>query len=211
MSLTAKLHAQNESKNMLSHPFYRDWMEGKLTMNQLRNYSIGYIPFVDAFPRMVSATHSLCDDAKGRRVLLENLMDEEGVTHSAPHPQLWRDFAAGIGADTQKNELESDLHETFLNLCRSSYEEGLGALYAYEHQIPQIAEAKIKGLADNYGITDEATLKFFAVHQKADVYHSQACAELIDAMSAEQGEKVLAAAKKASDALWDFLSKAHVH
>ncbi len=57
---------------------------------------------------------------------------------------------------------------------------GLGALYAYESQFPGVASAKIEGLIDRYGIEDEETLRFFRVHESADVEHSAVCRALLD-------------------------------
>ncbi|HEU0118820.1 MAG TPA: pyrroloquinoline quinone biosynthesis protein PqqC, partial [Alphaproteobacteria bacterium] len=77
--------------HLLSHPFYQAWTEGKLTQPQLQEYAVQYKPFVEAFPRFVSALHSNCENEAAREEILENLMDEEGKTgRSAPHPQLWR-------------------------------------------------------------------------------------------------------------------------
>lgn len=210
MTLIQKIKAVIESKHMLGHPFYRDWMEGKLSITQLQNYAAQYMPFVEAFPRYVSATHSLCEDAEARKMLLENLMDEEGKTHSEPHPKLWKDFQSGLGKTTDQTlEYSTKLRDTFLDLSRSSFEESICALYAYESQIPEIARAKIEGLKKNYGIDDEKTLKFFQVHEKADVYHSKACEKIIESISPEHEEKALRAVEKSTSALWDFLSAAH--
>ena len=66
---------------------------------------------------------------------------------------------------------------------------GLGALYAYESQFPGVASAKIEGLIDRYGIDDEETLRFFRVHESADVEHSEVCRDLLDRLpEAEQAE-----------------------
>jgi pyrroloquinoline quinone (PQQ) biosynthesis protein C len=46
----------------------------------LQNYAVQYKPFVEAFPRFVSALHSHCEDETARLEILENLMDEEGKT-----------------------------------------------------------------------------------------------------------------------------------
>lgn len=213
MDLLSKIHNEIKNKHMLLHPFYQDWMKGQLSERQLQNYARQYQPFVDAFPQFVSSTHSLCESQSARKVLLENLMDEEGLGHSPPHPELWRHFADGIGADLANepniNDKAQDLKNTYLHLCRSSYEEGLCALYAYEYQIPEIAKAKIEGLAQHYQISDQRTTQFFSVHQEADVFHSQACAQLINVIDDNKVEACVLAAKKATAALWDFLSEAH--
>jgi len=214
LQLLQRIQAEIQSKHMLSHPFYQDWMAGTLTQGQLQNYAVQYLPFVDSFPRFVSATHSLCDSAEGRALLLENLMDEEGKGHSTAHPELWRNFCSGIGSSIAANPVYGEkavqLRDQFMALSRSSYAEGLSALYAYESQIPEIAKAKIKGLADNYQVSDLKTTEFFRVHEKADVYHSKACAGLIGQIKPEDADAAVAAARKATTALWDFLTEVHV-
>lgn len=198
--------------HLLSHPFYQAWTEGKLSQQQLQEYAVQYKPFVEAFPRFVSALHSNCEDETARAEILENLMDEEGKTgHSAPHPQLWRDFMAGLGAQDGANYGDAALKtkETFLKFCRASYEEGLCALYAYEYQTPAISKTKIEGLKKFYGLTDPRCFEFFRVHEMADVYHSQTCEKLIDAIPANKQATALQAARTAAQSLWNFLSEAY--
>ncbi len=213
MQLLAEVRKVIESKKMLDNPFYQAWMTGSLTMAQLQNYATQYVPFVEAFPRFVSATHSLCNSPKARQMLVENLMDEEGLRNSPPHPELWQGFAAGIGADPQSAapimEKAQALQETFFALSQSSYEEGLCALYAYESQIPEVSKAKIEGLARNYGISDAGTVRFFSLHQEADVFHSRACEQMINEIPPESYDKALAATQRATEAIWDFLTEAH--
>ena len=49
----------------------------------------------------------------------------------------------------------------FLQKARSSYAEGLASLYTYERQIPEIAETKIRGLKNHYGVTSKEGLRIF--------------------------------------------------
>ena len=215
MNLTEKIHHHIKDKNMLEHPFYQDWMEGKLSRKQLQNYGEQYIPFTDDFPRFVSAIHSRCESLDDRRVLLENLADEEGLDRKGPgpHQHLWRDFIDGMGGNAKKKggfAVKSlALRETYKKLCESSYEEGLCALYVYEHQIPKIARLKVEGLARFYGVEDKKSVRFFTVHQKADVAHAKACGKLMDRIEEDKREPALKAAVAAADALWDFLTEAH--
>ncbi len=51
---------------------------------------------------------------------------------------------------------------------------GVAAVYAYEAQVPRVAQAKIDGLRANYGIEDRPALSFFEVHAALDVEHSAA-------------------------------------
>src|SRR5690554_3786208 len=97
---SAAIDAAIAERSMLSHPFYQAWEEGTLTREALRDYSKQYFHHVEAFPRAVSAVHSNCPDAKGRRLLAENLAEEEGVEAGKDdHAALWLGFAAALGAD----------------------------------------------------------------------------------------------------------------
>jgi len=212
MSFSAQLQESIRDLHLLSHPFYQAWTEGKLAKEELQEYAVQYKPFVEAFPRFVSALHSNCENETARAEILENLMDEEGKTgRSAPHPQLWRDFMDGLGAKDHGSYGNAALKtkDTFMNLCRSSYEEGLCALYAYEYQTPAISKTKTDGLKTFYGLNDPRCLEFFNVHEMADVYHSQSCAKMIDAIPADKQAVALQAARGAAQSLWDFLSEAY--
>ena len=198
---------------MLSHPFYQAWTEGRLPLDTLRAYARQYFHHVEAFPRAVSAVHSACPDRDGRRMLAENLAEEEGLeTGKQDHAGLWLMFAAGIGETedaVRAQELNAEtqaLIDTFRRLSRRSYASGLGALYAYESQFPAVASAKIEGLIDRYGIRNEETLRFFRVHESADVEHSSVCRSLLDRLPEEEQAEAVAAGEELAGALWNFLS-----
>ena len=198
---------------MLKHPFYQAWTEGRLSLEDLRAYARQYFHHVEAFPRAVSAVHSACPDGDGRRMLAENLAEEEGIeAGKQDHASLWLMFASGLGEGesavrTQELNVETQaLIDTFRKLSRQSYAAGLGALYAYESQFPGVASAKIGGLIDRYGISDEETLRFFRVHEYADVEHSSVCRDLLDRLSEDERTEAVAAGEELAQALWNFLS-----
>jgi pyrroloquinoline-quinone synthase len=201
------------NRAMLSHPFYQAWTEGRLPIETLRAYARQYFHHVEAFPRAVSAVHSACPDRDGRRMLAENLAEEEGIeAGKQDHASLWLMFASGLGESENAvraqylNGETRALIDTFRRLSRQSYAAGLGALYAYESQFPGVASAKIEGLIERYGIKDEETLRFFRVHESADVEHSAVCRELLDRLSDDEREEAVAAGEELAGALWNFLS-----
>jgi len=207
------IDAKVAERAMLKHPFYQAWTDGSLPLDALRAYSRQYFHHVEAFPRAVSAVHSNCPDRDGRKMLAENLSEEEGVeAGKQDHSSLWLMFAAGLGeseAAVRGQELNAEtqaLIDTFRSLSRRSYAAGLGALYAYESQFPAVASAKIEGLVDRYGIDDEETLRFFRVHQSADVEHSSVCRTLLDRLPDEDKTEAVAAGEELAGALWTFLS-----
>ena len=213
MTTSSLIDSKVAERAMLKHPFYQAWTEGRLPLDTLRDYARQYFHHVEAFPRAVSAVHSACPDRDGRRMLAENLAEEEGVeAGKQDHATLWLMFAAGLGEDEravrgQALNLETQaLIETFRKLSRQSYAAGLGALYAYESQFPGVAAAKIEGLIDRYGIQDEPTLRFFRVHETADVEHSSVCSDLLDRLSKPERAEAVAAGEELAGALWTFLS-----
>ena len=212
-STSTRIDSKVAERAMLSHPFYQAWTEGRLPLDTLRTYARQYFHHVEAFPRAVSAVHSACPDRDGRRMLAENLAEEEGIeAGKQDHASLWMMFACGLGESEeavrgqQLNAETQALIDTFRKLSRQSYAAGLGALYAYESQFPLVAAAKIQGLIDRYGIADEETLRFFKVHQTADVEHSAVCRELLDRLPEAEKAEAVAAGEKLARALWNFLS-----
>jgi pyrroloquinoline-quinone synthase len=212
-STSSLLDRKVAERAMLDHPFYQAWTEGRLPLDTLRAYARQYFHHVEAFPRAVSAVHSSCDDRDGRRMLAANLAEEEGLdAGKQDHASLWLMFAFGLGeseAAVRAQSLNAEtraLIEIFRKLSRQSYAAGLGALYAYESQFPGVARAKIEGLIERYGIDDEETLRFFRVHESADVEHSAVCRALLDRLPADEQGEAIATGEELARALWTFLS-----
>ena len=210
--LIAALDRIVAQRSLLEHPFYQEWSAGTLPLPRLRNYAAQYYRHVAAFPRYLSAIHSQCENLEVRQALLENLIDEERGPDN--HPELWLRFADGLGVsrdrvfDAQPLPGTLKLVDTFTGLCRDNpLEAGLAALYVYESQFPAVAAAKIDGLKRFYSITDDRSLSFFTTHQKADVYHAQATAVLLERLCTTQAATIRAtqAADTALSALWGML------
>ncbi len=205
-----KLNKKLDQYHLLNHPFYKSWNEGKLTREIIKDYAEQYYQHVKAFPRYISATHSICEDIEKRKILLENLQDEENP--NADHPKLWKNFALAMGADPDKIEnikrewFTNDMIENFFHQARKSYAEGLASLYTYERQIPEIAETKIRGLKKFYGVKSKQGLEFFEAHKAADVIHRKECEKLLDALTEEEKDKAEKASVLTARYLWNFLS-----
>jgi pyrroloquinoline-quinone synthase len=61
-------------------------------------------------------------------------------------------------------------------------------------------------LVERYDVTEAATLKFFQVHEYADVEHSDVCRELLDALPEADRAEAHAAACELAEALRTFLT-----
>lgn len=199
-----------EEKSLLKHPFYRAWQAGELSREDLKAYAAAYYPHVAAFPRYVSATHAATESLKVRQMLLENLVEEERGPEN--HPELWLRFAEGLGA--QREEITGaeprpktqDCVDAFRRMSDDSLR-GLAALYGYESQIPAVSRTKIEGLERFYGVTAPDAVKFFKVHEEADVWHSAEEREalLAEARTPAQRAAVVGAVRDACDAVWGLL------
>lgn len=193
--------------HLLKHKFYQAWSQGTLDKDILKHYASQYYHQVKSFPRFISRVHTGCPEIDARKVLLENLVDEE--IHGTDHPTLWMNFAEGLGATREAVLNDNPLEEThamvekFYELANRDWRDGLCALYAYESQVPDVSASKIAGLKEFYGINDDKTLEFFTAHQQYDVGHSNQVATLIEKYVEPEFAKK--ATREAAQSLWGFL------
>lgn len=203
------LHSRLDAWHLLKHDFYQQWTAGTLPKDVLGVYAREYYRHVAAFPRYISGLHRLCPSLPQRQVLLENLVEEEqGDTN---HPELWLRFAEALGVPREDCSRDAALPETraleegYFTLTASDYATGLGALYAYERQTPEVSASKIEGLVTHYNITDDQALAFFEVHKGADVWHREAVAGLLEALDPAGQKRAAEGAEQGARLLWQFL------
>lgn len=200
-------------RHLLKHPFYQAWVNGGLELSAIKEYAAQYYHHVCAFPRYVSGIHSNCEDLYTRQQLLENLIDEERGEEN--HPELWKRFGEGVGNTRNYMDSLKQIKETkslvnvFFKLTKDSpVHIGLAALLCYESMVPEVAEAKIQGLKEYYGLDDDELLKFFYVHILADKIHREVCYELLDSIckTNEQKAEASQAVGSALDVLNGFFT-----
>ncbi|HYH28285.1 MAG TPA: CADD family putative folate metabolism protein [Actinomycetota bacterium] len=212
MSLIAEIDARIEGRSLLDHPFYQKWVAGTLPKTCLQDYAKQYYAFESSFPRFLSAIHSRTEEPWARQAILENLWDEEHGEEN--HAELWLRFAEGVGVSrdevrtAEPNAATERLLQTYDRTSGSgNVAAGVAAVYAYEQQVPRVAEKKIAGLRDHFGVDASDTLAFFRLHQGLDEEHAAAEAKIIEELGSEDREPVLASAQAALDAWWAFLDE----
>ncbi len=208
-------------RSILKHPFYQKWNEGKLSLGDLQEYAKQYYHFVQNFPMFVSAVHSNCPYPAIRKMLVENLADEDGYKSKVDdHPTLWLNFCKGLGISekdmsaAEPNNAVRNMVDGFYSLCRSSdFRIGLAALLGYEKQIPEVAKVKIEGLKKHYKIDSKKAIEFFSVHEEADVYHSKAESEALlrSCVTEQEQSRALQAIDKAAGYYWRMLDGLNVN
>jgi pyrroloquinoline-quinone synthase len=216
--LFEKLDERIAKYDLLCHPFYQAWSAGELTRDDLREYAQDYYHHVEAFPSYLAAFGLRLDDGELRRAVLANMCDEKGVDgrtlrEAVPHSELWLDFAEGMGSTrnldwhTPVAEVRQLIRHFHRVASEASPEEALAAFYAYESQVPRIAQEKERGLREMYA-ADDKTCGYFSLHATADVYHSRVWKKQLEkrvAANPEAADRALDAAEAAARMLWKAL------
>ena len=212
-----QLEARIAKYDLLCHPFYKAWSAGELTRDDLREYAQDYYHHVEAFPSYLAAFALRQEEGDLRRAVLANMLDEKGEGHpgkdSISHDELWLDFAEGMGSarnlDGHKPlpEVQQLMQHFQRAASEGTPEEALAAFYAYESQVPRVAQEKERGLRKMYN-ADDKTRGYFTLHATADVYHSRVWRNQLEKRilaNPETAEAALNAAENAARTLWQAL------
>ena len=215
-----QLQERIKKYDLLCHPFYRAWAAGTLTGDDLRQYAADYYPQVQEFPSYLAEFALRLPEGQLQDSVFANLQDELGGGSDAgvearSHAELWLDFAEGVGGKRSLLDNRAMAPAEMLDLLdgfhRTATEglpaEALAAFYAYESQVPRIAQEKERGLRDLYG-ADQKTCGYFSLHKSADVYHSDVWLEELTKVLAADPSALPSALKSAEDtarALWGAL------
>jgi pyrroloquinoline-quinone synthase len=208
-----ELDARIAKYDLLCHPFYQAWSAGGLTREDLREYAADYYHHVAAFPEYLGELAARTVDGGLRGAILANRADELGAESGPVHHELWLDFAEGMGADRatvarrEPVTAVQELMATFRRLAKEgTAAEALAAFYAYESQVPRVAQAKARGLREWYG-ADAKTCGYFTLHTTADVRHARVWQEQLWSQAADyrSQQEALEAAETAARALWQTL------
>jgi pyrroloquinoline-quinone synthase len=203
--------------DLLCHPFYKAWSAGELTSDDLRAYAEDYYPHVEAFPGYLAQLGVRLEEGELRRAILANMTDEKGGEDSfgepeRSHSELWLDFVEGVGGSRIPKRRPVTAVRKLISWFQHvagecSPEEALAAFYAYESQVPRVAQEKDRVLRELYG-ADPKTRGYFTLHATADVYHAQVWRNQLEKrIKTNPGiaEKALTAGETAARALWAVL------
>ncbi|SRR6266536_2679076 len=212
------LEARIAKYDLLCHPFYKAWAAGELTREDLCAYAQDYYHHVEAFPTYLAELGIRLNEGELRRAVLANLADEKGREDefgepSREHADMWLDFAQGMGArrdligHTPLPEITGLMTYYHRIASEGAPAEALAAFYAYESQIPRVAQEKARGLRQMYG-ADEQTCAYFTLHMTADIHHSNVWRQQLEKQlqtTPDLAEKALAAGEAAAQSLWKAL------
>jgi pyrroloquinoline-quinone synthase len=226
MDIFAQLDEARRRRNVLDHPFYQRWSAGELTAGELEVYAGEYRHAVVALAQ--ASRRAVAQAGPAHRAELARHAAEEEA-----HVALWDEFARTVsdGASAEqpgetssvdagsKQEASGGAPRPQTRVCVESWTAGsdllesLAVLYAVEASQPAISTTKLEGLAEHYGVGEDAAgAAYFKLHARLDVEHARQARELIaelmpqDAAEARAaGERMLARAQGALEGNWRLL------
>ena len=174
--------------NLLEHPFYLAWNEGKLTCDQLSLYAQQYGSFIQLI-------------SDGWQAANEDTI----ATEEQEHYILWQKFGKSLNKETTNVSLPAV--DELVNATKENYRSyagALGALYAFEAQQPGTATSKLAGLKEHYSQwnVDET---YFKIHAD-DVEEPALLEEKMNGLSAEQKVIAAEACEATCSLLWNALT-----
>jgi len=195
----ARLDLLRERWNVLEHPFYERWSEGRLEREELSFYAGEYRHAVVALAEAVDAAACAAEPAL-RGMLAEHAAEE------ADHVALWDHFAAALEADvTRQPRAET-------KACRESWTAGRDALenlvaaFTVESGQPAIAATKLDGLLAGYGFEEGPATEYFALHAERDHEHAAQSRGLIEERLADADlDRLLEVAEGVLRGNWELL------
>ncbi len=201
MEFWTELDAVADRWSVLRHPFYTRWSAGELTADELAVYSGQYRHAVVALAD--ASVNAAAVAEPGLRPGLERHAEEE-----TSHIALWDEFARAVGGDREAPATEETeaCAQAWAGDGTRSLVQSLGALYAIESAQPAIAETKLDGLRQHYGIDSSTATEYFTLHAELDKEHAAAGRALLeDQMTEADGAAVLAEAEAVLAANWRLL------
>ena len=205
--VSKRLDQATADRRLLDHPFYQAWAAGELSVDDLRHYSTQYWRQVESFPTYLSSLANRLPEGPSE-IVKSNLRDEVEDDHAG----LWLKFAEAVRAQADEvrgSEVQPETKgcvDSFLSAEKRSPEFALGMIYGYESQTPGVAETKISGLREHYGIDGEG-VDYFALHGELDVEHTAELAEAISLTVTDEAGMAEAEAGAAAGAaaIWMLL------
>ncbi len=221
MALTAREFGESlmaevrTGRSFGGHPLWFKIREGRLSPAGLGGFARQFFLQVVEFPRAVSALHSRCPDLEERRKLAESVYEEETgkLSGSKPHPELFLDFAAGVGLRREEVLAAEPLPSTAALIHWFEYStkilpflEGVAAInLAAEGQVVGAFGPFARALQKHYGLS-ETEVAFWDIHELADAEHSDVGDHIVvkHATTDELQRRVRQAVRTSLGMWWQF-------
>lgn len=191
-------------RNLLDHTFYRRWVAGDLSTDELRYYACQYAHVVSALPAWLRRAAAVTPAYAAE--LNRHAAEEDS------HVALWHRFAYALGitgselTSTAPNAATADLLKLGTEL--SGQPAGVAVAWALEVQTPAVSAEKLTGLSAHYGIERDHGGEYFDLHGSLDLVHSAELDEVIAGLDQDQASAAQRTADAVLDGLWELLTSA---
>ena len=166
MDLLERLDDARRRWDVLNHPFYRRWNQGELLRDELARYAGEYRHAVTALADQSAACAREAEPAQ-RAELASHAAEE------AAHVEMWDLFAHAVGGETDRPPAPESAECAEAWTAGEGMLERLAVLYALEASQPAIAQTKLDGLVEHYGMASEDPgLGYFRLHAQRDHEHA---------------------------------------
>lgn len=189
-------------RNLLDHTFYRRWVTGDLSLDELRAYACEYAHVVAALPRWLRQSAQVTPGYAAE--LDQHAREEDG------HVTLWRKFARSLGVDAA--ELAGSAPNAATAALLKSGDElssqtcGAAVAWALEVQTPAVSAEKLKGLKAHYRIDSRSGGEYFELHFTRDLVHAGELQTVIAGLGPDQHDAAQRMADTITEGLWDLLT-----
>jgi pyrroloquinoline-quinone synthase len=189
-------------RDLLEHSFYRRWVVGDLSLDELRDYACQYAHVVAALPRWLRSAAT--DDPENGARLEQHAAEEDG------HVALWNRFATALGVTP--GELATSVPNAATARLLSLGDElspqatGAAVAWALEAQAPAVSEEKLRGLKTHYQIGSHDGGDYFDVHRTRDLEHAEELDGVVAALHPHRQAEAQRTADAMIDGLWDLLT-----
>ncbi len=200
MQLLDRLDAAREHWNVLRHPFYRRWSEGRLTRDELAFYAGEYRHAVTALAEASEQAADRCQTSLRAEL-------EEHAAEERAHVDLWDRFVDVLEADREREPRAET--EACAQAWRAAADdlEGMAVLYAVEAGQPAISQTKLEGLDEHYGVSaGSPAAAYFAIHAERDHAHAAQARAVLEQRGGELDEdRLVELAENALEGNWRLL------
>lgn len=197
------------------HPVRRLLLGGELTREQLQGWAKNQFHEFRNIHRFFGIRYQKCPIQALRRMLLENMVEEEGEDlfggEYPSHAELWTRFGEGLGIAREEMQGYEPLPgikaalEMYVQLVQQSHwAVAIGTGLVFEGEGPKRMGQERQALEAHYSWIPSEALAFFRAHEYHDEGHGNFIVEVIKEhiMDAGLQEEMRAAVRTRVDIMW---------
>lgn len=197
------------------HPLRRLLLSGGLTREQLQGWAKNQFHEFRNIHRFFGIRYLKCPIQSLRRMLIENMVEEEGEDlfggKYPSHAELWMRFGEGLGVSKEAMQAYEPLPgvraslEMYVQLVQQSHwAVAIGTGLVFEGEGPQRMGEERRALETHYSWIPSEALEFFRAHEYHDEGHGNFVVEVIKQhiMEEKLQDEMRSAVKVRVDCMW---------